>query len=89
MEIRYGKDNTKFELSKVYVDYLKVPQFIKLTQDQIDEVEDTSQLIEFPDYVCQEIINELIKLLLENSSDPRVQSQPIVSQSIASGQQTK
>jgi len=83
MEIRYGKDNSTFELKKVYIDYLKVPQFIRLTQEQVDEVEDTSQILEFPDYVCQEIVNELIKLLLENSSDPRVQSQPIVSQSIA------
>ena len=83
MEVRYGKNNTTFELSKVYIDYLKVPQFVNLTQDQIDSVDDISQIVEFPDYVCQEIINELIKLLLENSSDPRIQSQPIVSQSIA------
>lgn len=83
MEIRYGKDNSTFELKKVYIDYLKAPQFIRLTQEQVDEVEDNSQILEFPDYICQEIVNELIKLLLENASDPRIQSQPVISQSIA------
>ena len=84
MQVRYGKDDSIFKLDKVFIDYLKAPQFIRLTQDQIDEVEDTSQILEFPDYVCQEIVNELIKLLLENASDPRIQTQIPVSQSIAS-----
>lgn len=87
MEIRYGKDNTLFELKQVYVDYLKAPKFIRLTQDQVDEVEDNTQLIEFPDYVCQEIVNELIKLLMENGSDPRLQTNIPVNQSIAQPQQ--
>jgi hypothetical protein len=83
MEIRYGKDNATFELQSVLIDYLKVPQFVRLTQSQVDEVEDNSQLLEFPDYVCQEIVNELIKLLMENSSDPRLQSHIPINQSIA------
>lgn len=83
MEIRYGKDNSTFQLSRIYIDYLKAPQFIRLTQDQVDEVEDTSQLLEFPDYVCQEIVNELIKLLMENASDPRLQTNIPINQSIA------
>ncbi len=86
MEIRYGKDSSTFGLSKVYIDYLKTPQFIRLTQDEIDEVEDTSQILEFPDYVCQEIVNELVKLLMENSSDPRLQTNIPINQSIASPQ---
>lgn len=32
-EIRYGKDNTLFELVEVQVDYVKSPQFIRLTQE--------------------------------------------------------
>ena len=88
LEIRYGKDNSVFALSKVYVDYIKTPQYIRLTQDQIDEVEDTSQLLEFPDYVCQEIVNELVKLLMENASDPRLQTNIPINQTIANpGQQ--
>lgn len=83
MEIRYGKDNSLFVLSKIYIDYLKAPHFIRLTQEQVDEVEDNSQILEFPDYVCQEITNELIKLLMENASDPRLQTNIPINQSIA------
>ena len=83
MEIRYGKDNDVFELKRVYIDYLKAPQFIRLTQEQVDKVQDTSQVLEFPDYVCQEIVNELVMLLLENASDPRLQTQIPINQSIA------
>lgn len=83
MEIRYGKDDSLFTLTKVYVDYLKAPQFIRLTQEQVDKVEDTSQVLEFPDYVCQEIVNELILLLMENASDPRLQTHIPINQSIA------
>lgn len=83
MEIRYGKDANTFQLSKVYIDYLKAPQHIRLTQDQVDTVEDTSQLLEFPDYICQEIVNELIKLLMENASDPRLQTSIPINQTIA------
>jgi ribosomal protein L27 len=37
MEIRYGTDNTVFELTDVYVDYIKAPQHIRLTQEEIDK----------------------------------------------------
>ena len=30
--------------------------------------------MEFPDYVCIEIINGLVKLVMENASDPRLQT---------------
>lgn len=83
LEIRYGKDSSVFQLADVYIDYIKTPQKIRLTQDQIEMVEDTSQIMEFPDYVCQEIINELAKLLLENASDPRLQTNLAVNQTIA------
>ena len=87
MELRYGKDNSTFTLSRVYIDYLKAPQFIRLTQEQVDDTIDQSQILEFPDYVCQEITNELVRLLLENASDPRLQSHIPVNQSIANPSQ--
>ena len=71
-EIRYGWDDSVFKLVEVQVDYVKVPQHIRLTQEQIDLTEDTSQLMEFPDYVNQEIINELVHLVMERTSDPRL-----------------
>jgi hypothetical protein len=89
MEIRYGKDISTFAASKVYVDYLRAPQYVRLTQEQLDEVLDTSQLLEFPDYVCQEITNELVKLLLENASDPRLQTHIPINQTIGNPQQQR
>lgn len=83
IEIRYGTDDSVFELTDVYVDYIKAPQHIRLTQSQLDKTEDTSQLLEFPDYVCQEIINELVHLIMENISEQRLQTHPVVNQSIA------
>lgn len=82
-EIRYGKDDTIFTLKNVLIDYIKAPQTIRLTQQQVDLTEDTSQIMEFPDYVCQEIINELVTLVMENTADPRLQTHNAVTQSIA------
>lgn len=89
MEIRYGRDNSLFELKQVFIDYIKVPQYIRLTQEQLDLTEDTSQIMEFPDYVCQEIINELVHIVMENTADPRLQSHIPVSQSIANPAQAQ
>ena len=83
IEIRYGTDDSVFELTDVYIDYLKAPQHIRLTQKQLDTTEDISQLLEFPDYVCQEILNELVHLIMENQENQRLQTHPIVNQSIA------
>lgn len=83
LEVRYGKDDSQFALEGVQVDYLKAPQFIRITQEQLDLTRDTSQMMEFPDYVCQEIINELVHIVMENGGDQRLQTHPIVTQSIA------
>lgn len=82
MEIRYGSDDSVYVLQKVLIDYIKVPQYIRLTQEQVNLTEDTSQIMEFPDYVCQEIINELTMLVMENTADPRLQSNYTISQSV-------
>lgn len=88
-EIRYGKDDSLFQLVEVQIDYVKCPQFIRLTQEQIDLTEDTSQIMEFPDYVDQEIINELVHLVMERVNDPRLGNNIQMTQSIArpTGQQ--
>ena len=85
LEIRFGKDSTLFTPKQAYVDYLKGPQFIRLTQAQIDKTVDTSQVLEFPDYVCFEIVNIFTKLIMENASDPRLQTNIPINQTIASG----
>ena len=87
LEIRCGK-NPNFKLQSVDIDYLKSPQLLNLTQEQLDLIEDTSQIMEFPDYVCNEIINELTHLIMENSSDQRLQTHIPISTSIAPPAQT-
>jgi hypothetical protein len=49
----------------------------------MDLTEDTSQIIEFPDYACQEIINQLVALVMANNADPRIQTTVPISQSIS------
>ena len=82
LEIRSG-DTSIFQPQMVYIDYLKKPDVIELTQEQIDDIPDNSQELQFSHYVSQEIVNELIKLVLENSSDPRLQSNTPVNQTIS------
>jgi len=83
MEIRYGLDDKTFKINKIYIDYIKTPQYVILSQQDVDNVEDSSQKLEFPDYVCYEILNELVMLLMENASDPRLQTNIPTHQSIA------
>lgn len=71
VEIRCGRDRSNiFSLSAVQIDYVKAPQFIRLTQEQLDSDEDISQVMEFPDYVNQEIVNELVHLLMLKTNNP-------------------
>ena len=65
----------------IYIDYIKTPEKIELTEEQLDG-EDKTKRMEFPDYVCYEIINEFVKLLLENASDPRLQTNIPINQTI-------
>ena len=82
-EIRYGMDDTVYKLVEVQIEYLKSPQFIRLTQEQIDRTADTSQIMEFPDYICQEIINKLVMLLMERAQDPRLVNNIQINKTIA------
>ena len=83
LEVRFGRDDTVFKPTKIYIDYLKAPMYIRLTQEQIESTLDTSQVLEFPDYVCYEICNIFTRLLMENSSDPRLQTNMPLNNTIA------
>lgn len=74
LELRFGNDDSIFVPNKVYIDYLKAPMYIRLTQEQINSTLDYSQTLEFPDYVCFEIVNIFTRLLMENLGDPRLQT---------------
>ena len=71
----------KYEPTKVFVTYLKTPKKYYLTDDDLYG-EDLTEQLEFPEYVCYEIINEFVKLLLENTSDPRLQTNVPINQTI-------
>lgn len=81
MQIKYG-DDPNYKLIEVRIDYLRAPYYYTLTQDQLDDIQDQSMIIEFPDYVVYEIINTLVKLILENGGNPRIQTHMGVNQSI-------
>ena len=89
LEVRYGRDDSLFKLREVQIDYIKVPQFIRLTQEQLDLTQDVSQMLEWPDYICQEITNILVRLIMERTNDPRLSNNMQINQTIArpSGQQ--
>lgn len=87
MEIKCGNQNNKYELKEVYVEYLIAPKYIDITQEQLDAPNDNTQLLEFPDYVIYEIINEFVQTVLENHKDvQREQTFIPLNQSIATQQ---
>ena len=51
-----------------------------LTDEDLEN--ETEVPMEFPEYVCYEIVNEFVKLLLENASDPRLQTNIPINQTI-------
>ena len=83
LELRYGTEDGVFVPNNIYVDYLKSPMYIRLTQEQINSTLDYSQVLEFPDYVCFEIANIFVRLLMENASDPRLQTNMPINSTIA------
>lgn len=82
IEIRFGDDDSVFTPEYAYIDYIKAPMFIQLTYEDITSTEDHTRVLEFPDYVCFEIVNEFVKLLMENASDPRLQTNYAINQTI-------
>lgn len=81
IEIHSGKSDWK--LDKIFITYIKAPMYVSMTEDEVLRPIDETQNLEFPDYICYEIINLLVKLVMENSSDPRLQTNMPVNQTIA------
>lgn len=69
-------------VDSIQLTYLRSPMYVSMTQEELLTLEDTSQVLEFPDYVCYEIINIFVKLLMENSGDPRLSTNVPINQSI-------
>ena len=81
IEIHSGQSS--WLLNKLYITYLKAPMYVSMTQEQVLAIKDETPKLEFPDYVCYEIINIYMKLFLENVSDPRLQTNIPINQTIA------
>lgn len=79
MNLMVGK--VKYEPTTVFVNYLKTPEKVYLEEEDLYG-EDRTKEMEFSDYVCYEIINEFVKLLLENTADPRLSTNVPINQSI-------
>lgn len=81
-EIRAGDYQEVFSLTSINIDYLRTPQLINLTTVQRDSLTDSSQVMEFPNYVNNEIIKIATAIVMENASDPRIQTHIPINQSI-------
>lgn len=81
-ELRFGNDDSVFVPKKVIVDYIKSPQFYRLTQEEVNLTRDTSMVLEFPDYVCYEIGNRLGTIIMENMANQRLTNYNVVNKSI-------
>lgn len=88
LELRIG-DDRKYVPTGVYIEYIKAPMHIRLSQDQIYSDVDTSQILEFPDYVCLEILNIFTRLIMENAGDPRLQTNVPINQTVGQIQSGK
>ena len=70
------------KISNILVEYLRHPKKVDLTEVQVTDTVDTSQVMEFTDDVGDEIVKILLKLLFERGSANRLQSNVAVNQTI-------
>jgi hypothetical protein len=76
-------DPSRVSIKKFTVEYLCQPTPVVLTEVEVEAIADTSQVLEFSDDVCDEITKVALKLILERGSNPRMQSNVAVNQSIS------
>lgn len=76
-----SKDGLKLQIlcgeetvDSITIEYIKKPELIELDYEELENPTDNSTELEFSEYVCFELVNEIVKLVLENSSDPRLQT---------------
>lgn len=84
LEIKCGDLKGKYRLNYVYIDYLRAPKYISLDEEDLNEINDKTEHLEFPDYVIYEIINNIVTIILENSQSDRIKTFPTVNESIPS-----
>lgn len=80
--IRAGELRSDVTVTDVNIEYLKQPELVDLTEDQIANDTDTSQMLEFSKDVGDEITKIVLSLILERGQNVRTQSQATVNQSV-------
>lgn len=83
----YNGTGLKNYTPSVYIEYIKEPEKIELTEAMLSGNEKPQEL-EFPDYVCYEIVNIFVRLVMENASNPRLQTNMPLNNTIAIPQQS-
>lgn len=73
LDIYIGDGLAKYNPT-VYIEYIKTPAKVTLTFEDLNKDPEDSQVLEFPDYVCYEIVNIFVRLVMENASNPRLQT---------------
>jgi hypothetical protein len=78
-------DPKRVKISSITIEYLSHPKLVNLEDEDIEvtTTEDPSEILEFSKEVGEEIIKVALKLILERGSNPRLQSNMAVNQSIS------
>ena len=74
MELRCGDNHTDYTPLQLHVDYIRIPKKYILTSNDIESETDNSMILEYSENMCYKIINNIMLLVLENTSDARLQS---------------
>lgn len=86
LEIITGNLGTNTTIDELGLRYLKEPNKYTLTYRQLDVFRNTavdeSQVFEFPNYVCNEIVKKYVALTFEQQVNERLQSNIPINQSI-------
>jgi len=83
LEIETGVLPDSVKIKAITVDCLRTPSKVELLDSVLNDPNHPGIPMEFPEYICLEIINELVLLALENQSDPRAGQVYQINQSIA------
>jgi len=75
-------DSKRVSADVVYIEYLKNPIQVNLTEAEVKADADTSQVLEFPTDIGEEITKVVLRLILERGSNPRLQSNVAVAQTV-------
>lgn len=82
-KIFIGADVTNVVPNAVRIYYLRLPVAVTLTDDQVfNMVADTSQILEFPDYLKNEFVKRVTWFQLEETRDQRISTFPALNQEI-------